>query len=64
MTKNILATMDAFEEWHHLLEGTQHDITVYLNHKNLQYFLITHVLNQCQAWWALSLFRFQFFITY
>ncbi len=25
----------AFEEWCHLLKGAQHEINVYLNHKNL-----------------------------
>jgi hypothetical protein len=48
MIKNFLAIMDAIEEWHHLLEGVQHDIIMYLDHKNLQYFMTTHVLNQCQ----------------
>ncbi len=33
--KETLAIMVAFEEWHHLLEGTQHEITMYPNHKNL-----------------------------
>ncbi len=40
--------MDAFEEWPHLLEGVQHEITMYLNYKNLQY-LMKSVLNQRQA---------------
>jgi len=56
--------MDAFEEWHHLLERAQHETIVYSNHKNLQYFITTHVLNRRQAQWALSLSRFQFVITY
>jgi hypothetical protein len=33
--KELLAIMDAFEGWHHLLEGVQHEITMYSNHKNL-----------------------------
>jgi len=33
--KKIIAIMDAFEEWHHLFEKTQHEIIMYLNHKNL-----------------------------
>jgi hypothetical protein len=51
-----LAIVDAFEEWHHLLEGVQHEIIVYSNNKNLQYFMTVRVLNWCQVWWALSLF--------
>jgi hypothetical protein len=33
--KEFLAIMDAFKEWHHLLKGVQHEITMYLDHKNL-----------------------------
>jgi len=56
--KILLAIMDAFEECCHLFERVQHEINVYLDHKNLQYFMITCVLNQCQVEWALSLFQF------
>jgi hypothetical protein len=41
--------MDAFKEWHHLLEGAQHEIIMYLDHKNFQYFMTTCVLNQHQV---------------
>jgi len=57
--KKILAIMDAFEKWHHLLERAQHEITVYYDHKNFQYFMMACVLK-----WALSLFQFRFVITY
>jgi hypothetical protein len=33
--KELLAIMDAFEKWHHFLEGVQHEIIMYSNHKNL-----------------------------
>jgi len=33
--KKLLTIVDAFEEWHHLLEGTQHEIIVYFDHTNL-----------------------------
>jgi hypothetical protein len=45
--KELLAIMDAFEEWCHLLEGAQHEIILYSNHKNFQYFMTAHVLNRC-----------------
>jgi hypothetical protein len=45
--KKNLTIVDTVEEWHHLLEGAQHEIIVYLDHKNLQYFMTTCVLNQC-----------------
>jgi hypothetical protein len=62
--KELLTIMDAFKRWCHLFEGAQHEITVYLEHKNLQYFMTICVLNYHKARWALSLFRFQFVITY
>jgi len=62
--KELLAIVDAFEEWCHLLERAQHEITMYSYHKNLQYFMTVHVLSQRQAQWALSLSWFQFVITY
>jgi hypothetical protein len=37
--KELLAIIDAIKEWRHLLEGTQHIITVYTDHKNLEYFM-------------------------
>jgi hypothetical protein len=43
--KEFLAIVDAFEEWCHLFERVQHEITMYSNHKNLQYFMIARVLN-------------------
>jgi hypothetical protein len=33
--KKFLTNIDAFEKWRHLLEGVQHEITMYLDHKNL-----------------------------
>jgi len=41
--KELLTIMNAFEEWHHLFEKVQHEIIVYSNHKNLEYFMTTHV---------------------
>jgi hypothetical protein len=45
--KELLAIVDAFEEWRHLLEGPQHEIIVYSYHKNILYFMMARVLNQC-----------------
>jgi hypothetical protein len=41
-----LAIIDAFEEWRHLLEGTQHKTTVYTDHNFFEYFMSTQVLNR------------------
>jgi hypothetical protein len=43
--KELLAIVDAFKEWCHLLERVQHEITMYFDHKNLQYFMMACVLN-------------------
>jgi hypothetical protein len=58
--KEFLAIVDVFEECCHLLEGVQHEIIMHSYHKNLQYFITTRVLNQCQTQWALSLSQFWF----
>jgi hypothetical protein len=60
--KELLAIVVAFEELHHLFERSQHEIIMYINHKNLQYFMIICMLNQHQVRWALSLFQFWFVI--
>ncbi len=44
MINKLLAIVDAFEKWRHFLEGAQHEITMYSNHNNLQYFITIHVL--------------------
>ncbi len=43
--KELLAIVDSFQEWRHLLEGTTHPVTVYTDHKNLEYFMTARVLN-------------------
>ena len=44
--KELLAIVDSFQEWRHFLERAQHPLTVYTNHKNLENFISTRVLNQ------------------
>ena len=58
--KELLAIVDSFQEWLHLLEGAIHQVTIYTDHKNLEYFISTCVLNQRQARWNMSLSRFDF----
>ena len=62
--KELLAIVDSFQEWRHFLEGAAHPITVYTDHKNLEYFMSFRVLNRHQARWNMSLSRFNFVITY
>jgi hypothetical protein len=47
----LLAIIDVFEKWRHLLTWTQHTTMVYMDHKNLKYFMSAQVLNQRQARW-------------
>lgn len=62
--KELLAIIDLFQEWHHLLEGTSHLVIVYIDYKNLKYFISTCVLNCRQVHWNMSLCRLEFVITY
>lgn len=62
--KELLAIVDSFQEWRHFLEGAAHPVTVYTDHKNLEYFMSARVLNRRQARWNMSLSRFDFVIFY
>uniref|UniRef100_A0A8C5M348 Gypsy retrotransposon integrase-like protein 1 n=1 Tax=Leptobrachium leishanense TaxID=445787 RepID=A0A8C5M348_9ANUR len=62
--KELLAIKRALEEWRHLLEGTLHPITVYTDHRNLEYLQTARRLNSRQARWSLFFTRFFFHITY
>ena len=62
--KELLAIVNSFQEWRHFLEGAQRPVTVYTDHKNLEYFMSAKVLNRRQARWSISLSRFNFVITY
>ena len=60
--KELLAIVDSFEQWRHLLEGSTHQVIVY--NDNLTYFQSARVLSRRQARWAQFLTRFDFLITY
>src|SRR5690606_12308326 len=62
--KEMLAIVAAFELWRHYLEGAQYPILVYTDHKNLEYFATTKILNRRQARWAIKLAPFDFKIIY
>ena len=53
--KEMLAIIQALEEWRHFLEGAWHKVEVWTNHKNLQYFQTVKKLNRQQAHWSLYL---------
>jgi hypothetical protein len=58
--KEMLAIIRALEEWCHFLEGAQHMVEIWTDHKNLEYFQTAQNLNYCQAHWSLYLSRFHF----
>ena len=62
--KELLAIVDAFEEWRAYLEGSKHPIMVYSDHKNLSYFTTTKKLNRQQVRWAELLASYNFQIHY
>ncbi len=63
--KEMLAIITGFKEWRCYLEGAMHTITVYTDHKNLEYFETKNlILNRRQARWSLFLAGFDFKIIY
>ena len=58
--KEILAIVRGLENWRHLLEDTHFKFEIWINHKNLEYFMKVQKLNHRQAQWALYLLRFDF----
>jgi hypothetical protein len=62
--KELLAIIRCFEEWRPELEGAASPITVITDHRNLEYFTTTKLLNRRQARWSEFLSRFNFKIIY
>ena len=62
--KEMTAIVAAFREWEHLLMSVHDEITVFSDHKNLEYFYSTKVLNLRQHRWAEFLQPFRFKVVY
>ena len=62
--KELLAIINAFELWRSELEGTEEPVQVITDHKNLEYFMSSKLLNRRQAKWSEFLSKFNFEITY
>jgi len=58
--KEMLAVIRCLEAWRHFLEGAKGKFEIWLDHKNLEYFMSNQKLNRWQARWALYLSRFDF----
>jgi len=50
--KELMAIVRCFEEWRAELESAPHPIQVLSDHKNLEYFMSTKLLNRRQARWS------------
>jgi hypothetical protein len=50
--RELLAIIQALEEWRHFLQGAKHQIEIFTDHKNLEYFLSARKLNRRQARWS------------
>jgi len=62
--KDLMAIVRAFEEWCTKLQSVENPISVLTDHKNLEYFTMTKLLNQPQVRWAQFLFEFNIKIVY
>lgn len=62
--KELLAIVQAFEEWRAELEGSSDPVEVITDHKALEYFMKSRLLSRRQARWSEFLSRFNFRICY
>ena len=62
--KELMAIVRCFEEWRPELDGARHPIQVLSDHRNLEYFMATKLLNRRQTRWAEFLSQFDFKIVY
>ena len=60
--KEMLAIIRGLDAWRHLLEGVQFKFKIWMDHKNLEYFIKAQKLNRRQACWALYLSQFDFIL--
>jgi hypothetical protein len=62
--KELIAIIRAFEEWYPELQSVINPIHILSDHKNLEYFTMTKLLNRHQARWSqfLSQFNLKLFI--
>jgi len=62
--KELLAIVDTFKHWRRYCKGMLHQVQVFSDHQNLEYFTMTKVLNRRQARWAQELVGIDFKIFY
>jgi len=62
--REMLAIVKSMGHWRHYLEGAKFPIEVFSDHKNLELFMLTKILNRRQAHWAEDLARFDFILSH
>lgn len=62
--KELVAIKKALQEWRHYLWGALHSITVYTDHRNLQYMKTVRQLTQRQMRWMLFFAEFDFIVMF
>lgn len=62
--KELLAVIESFRDMHHWLQGSPYPISVISDHKNLEYFMTSQVLNRRQVRWAMFLSNFNFHLVW
>jgi len=62
--KELLAIVDALEQWRHLLKGTDTPFTIFSDHRNLLYQKKPEKMTQRLVRWSLFLSEFNFKIVY
>jgi hypothetical protein len=62
--KELLAIIRAFEHWCIFLERAKETVTVFTDHKNLEYWRTARTFNHCQAHWYLTLAPYNFMIVF
>src|SRR2546421_11838136 len=58
----FMTIIKALKEWHHYLEGSQHQIIIWSDHENLTRWREPQQLNHQQAHWMLYLEHFNYVI--
>mgnify|MGYP002804382785 CR=1 FL=1 len=62
--KELLAIKGAFKEWRHYLWGAKHTVTVYTDHRNLQFMKTVRLLTPRQLRWMQFFAEYEFVVTY
>ena len=62
--KKLLTIIRAFEKWRSKLKDFDYSIKVFIDHRNLEWFMFIKQLSRRQARWAQFLIEFNFVITY